>query len=160
MRINIWAILILALVWVALNGGFTIYNAVIGVAVGMAAYFPTRYFMRPAKVTGVNFLRLITYPFFLIGQIYISGWVLIKMIIFGCKVEVVRVETLLKNDFLRALLCNSITLIPGSVMLQQEESQLTVMLLREKNAQPFESDCDIGYEVKGKPEQRLLKAER
>ena len=153
-------VLILAFIWVTLSGNFTIYTAVTGIAIGIAAYFPTRYFMRPKKITGVNFLKLITYPFFLIGQIYISGWMLIKMIIFGCKVEVVTVETSLTNDFLRVLLCNSITLIPGSVMIDQKESELTVMLLRKKNAPDFESGCDLGYEVKGKPEEKLMKAER
>ncbi|MCL2197679.1 MAG: Na+/H+ antiporter subunit E [Defluviitaleaceae bacterium] len=155
-----FTILLLALVWVVLNGSFTVFNVLVGLAIGAVSYFFAIRFMWPAKIfTGVKFTRLVFYPFYLIYQMYISGFVVLKMIIFGCRTEVVTVNTALKNDFLRTLLCNSITMIPGSVLLNQEDDELTVMLLREKDSVPFAEDCDVGLEVKGRPEAILLQAE-
>lgn len=153
-------IIALTVVWVILNGVFSVFHLIAGIAVSIVSYVFAYRYMWPAKIfVGVKFMRLIVYPFFLIGQMYISGFMVIKMIIRGCRTEVVTVQTAIKNDFLRTLLCNSITMIPGSVMLEQEESELMVMLLREKDSLPYTEEDDIGKEVKGKPEAILLKAE-
>jgi len=151
------AVIFLTLVWIVLNGGISLYNIAVGIVIGTVSHFSVRHLVKTNKITGVNFIPLVLYPFFLIGQIYISGFMVIKMIIRGCRTEVVTVETELENEFLRTMLCNSITLIPGSVMLEQEDSKLTVMLIREEGAPAFTPDDDVGHIVKGKPEGMLKK---
>jgi len=149
-------IIILAIIWLLLNGSLTILTLISGLAVAMVSLLFTRRFINPDKTENVSFYKLILYPLFLIVQVYLAGFMVIKMIIMGCRTDVVKVETKLENDFLRTILCNSITLIPGSVMLEQEGAELTVMLLREENAGPINGD--MGAEVKGKPEALLLRA--
>lgn len=157
-----YALILLTIVWVVLSGGISLFSVASGLVVGVVSLFFVRRFIGPKKIKNVSFVKLIFYPIFLIGQVYLAGFMVIKMIILGCRTDVVKVDTALENEFLRTILCNSITLIPGSVMLEQEESKLTVMLLRMEDAPAIMSDVgyDMGYEVKGKPEALLLKAQK
>ncbi|MCL1863269.1 MAG: Na+/H+ antiporter subunit E [Defluviitaleaceae bacterium] len=155
-----FTIMILTVVWVVLSGNLSVFNVIAGLVIGAVSYAFARRYMWPTKILmGVRVVKLLYYPFFLIGQMYISGFLVIKMIILGCRTEVVTIQTAIRNDFLRTVLCNSITMLPGSVMLEQEEEVLTVILLRNKDSEPFTHDDDVGYEVKGKPEAILLRAE-
>jgi multisubunit Na+/H+ antiporter MnhE subunit len=147
----------LAVIWLVLNGALTYVNVAWGIVVGgLSVWLSVRY-MKPSPITGVRFIKLVFYPFFLLGQVYVSGFMVIRMIIRGCYTEVVTVETALNNDFLRSMLCNTITMIPGSVVLDRDNFNVTVMVLREKNAPPLSGD--VAGEVMGAPEKKLLKAQ-
>lgn len=150
-------LLLLAIIWIILNGTLTYINVAWGIVVGAISLWLAIRFMKPSKITGVRFIKLVLYPFFLLGQVYVSGFMVIRMIIRDCHTEVVTVETALHNDFLRAMLCNTITMVPGSVVLDRDEFKITVMLLRKKNAPPLTED--VADVVMGKPEKRLIKAQ-
>ena len=150
-------VILLTIVWLILNGTLTYVNIAWGIVVGAVSGWLSVRLMKPAPITGVRFIKLIFYPIFLIGQVYMAGFFVIKRIITGCETEVVTVDTVLHNEFLRATLCNTITMIPGSVMLERDDYKITVMLLRKKNALPLtENVADV---VMGKSEKKLLKAQ-
>ncbi|MCL2457103.1 MAG: Na+/H+ antiporter subunit E [Defluviitaleaceae bacterium] len=150
-------IFLMTAIWIILNG-FSYANVAIGIIVGAASLWLAKKFMKPSEITGVSFFRLVFYPFFLLWQVYVAGFMVIGMIIRGCYTEVVTAETEIRNDFLRAMLCNTITMIPGSVVLDRDESKIKVMLLKKKNSPPLTEN--ISETVMGKPEKKLLKAER
>jgi multicomponent Na+:H+ antiporter subunit E len=153
-------ILLLATIWIILNGALTFLNLAWGIVVGAASLWLAVRFMKPGKIEDVRFFRLVFYPLFLLGEVYLNGFRVIKMIIMGCYTEVVTVETAIRNDFLTAMLCNSITMIPGSVVLTRDDPKITVMVLRKKTAPSLITDgADVSKEVMGKPESRLIKAQ-
>ena len=61
-----------------------------------------------------------------------SGYFVIKMIIKGkVRADVLQTKTELTNDTLRVILAESITLTPGSVMLDLTEDVITVLWLKD-----------------------------
>ena len=112
------------------------------------------------KVTGFSYLGFLLFCLYLFGQIYISGFQVIKLIVLGARVDVVRTQTKLTNEFLRAMLGASVTLIPGSVLMDSKNEQFAFIWLRGKNAPPLAELRDPGDMVKGKPEQKLLKVQK
>jgi multisubunit Na+/H+ antiporter MnhE subunit len=147
----------MAFIWIVLNGAITFMNLAWGIVIGAASLWFAIRFMKPSRISGVRFIKLTLYPFYLLGQVYCAGFLVIKRIIYGCRTEVVTVETAVTNDFLRTLLCNSITMIPGSAVLDRNDSKLTIVVLLDKNAPPLTAETAKAV-IKG-PESRLLKAQ-
>ena len=98
------------------------------------------------------------YPFYLIGQIYLAGFSAIKLILSQPKVDIVQVKTSVTNEFLKVILANSITLIPGTVSLDLKDETITVLWLREKTSGPEDLD-NAGELIKGDLEKMLLKTQ-
>jgi len=90
---------------------------------------------------------------------YIAAIATVRLVIKGAKTEIVEVETEIKNEFLRVMLANSITLVPGSVTLDIKDNLLTVLLLTDKNADESTLE-NAGELIKGGLERRLLKAQK
>ena len=83
----------------------------------------------------------------------------IKIILTDARVEVVNVQTNITNPFLRTLLVNSITLVPGSVSLDLNENTITVLWLMQKSAPPGETE-KADELLKSKLEGMLIKAQK
>ena len=111
------------------------------------------------RLKGVNYFRFFLYIFYLIGQMYIAAIATVRLVIKGARTEIVEVETEIKNEFLRVMLANSITLVPGSVTLDIKDNLLTVLLLTDKNADESTLE-NVGELIKGGLERRLLKAQK
>lgn len=146
------------MVWVIFREDIRISTIVEGLVVGLGcAYFSDRYFPLK-KIRDVNFLRLILYPFYLIGQIYIAAFLVIKMIIVGARVDVVTLDTRLKSDTLRSILGYSINLIPGTILIDLKGDKIPLLWLREQN--DSEETAHANETIKGGLEKRLLKAQK
>jgi multisubunit Na+/H+ antiporter MnhE subunit len=154
----IFALLVLTLLWVILMEELSIMSVAIGVLTGVFATLFSRRFLPYQQIENVNFYKLLTYPFFLIGQIYVAGFMVIKIFIKGAVVEIVTVKTKLKNEALRVILADSITLTPGSILLDLEENNITLLWMKDKKTKTDPESA--GELLKGKLERRLLKAER
>jgi len=130
MRRNIlYAIVVLTCIWLILVESFSWFAIGSGVLISVVCTMLCRKLMPLEPVNQVKFSRLLFYPFYLIGQIYIQGFLVIKMILSGVRVDIVEVKTGLKSEFLQAILINFITLTPGSVPLGIEGETLTVLNL-------------------------------
>jgi len=154
----IFAVPVLTLLWVILMEELSIRSVAIGVVTGVIIMLFSRKFLPYQQIENVNFYKLLTYPFFLIGQIYVAGFMVIKIFIKGAAVDIVTVKTKLKNEALRVILADSITLTPGSILLDLDENNITLLWMKDKK---IAADPEIAGELlKGKLERRLLKAER
>ena len=154
-----YVILTLAVVWIIMMENISWRTIGTGFIVVIVVMHFERKFLPYEEIKDVNFFKLATYPFFLIGQIYLSGWQVIKMVITGCRIDVVNVRTPLKSDTLRFILGDSITLIPGSVLLEIEGDRLTVLwIVPTKTPQLNEEETE--EMMKGKLERRLGSAQR
>ena len=154
---SILLIILLTLAWSVLNERQSVFTLLVGIVLSTACVYYCHKFLPLSTITGVNFLRLLMYPFYLIGQIYLAGFHAIKLILTGGKVSIVEIKTELSNDFLKVILVNSITLIPGTVSLGLNDETITVLWLRRKTNSSEDNAEDI---LKGNLEKKLLKAQR
>ena len=78
----------------------------------------------------IGFGTLLRYGIRLVVEIFLAGIAVIPTIIKGdADVEIVRVETRLKDELLIDILANSITLTPGTVTVDKIGNQLLVLNL-------------------------------
>ena len=155
---SIYLIILLTLAWITLSEGFSPRILIVGVFLSVGCVYYCYKFLPLSKITGINAFRLVLYPFFLIGQIYLAGIQTIKLILTESKVDIVEINTNLTNDFLKVILANSITLIPGTVSLDLNDDLLTVLWLRSSTS--GREDLENAEElVKGNLERKLLKVQ-
>ena len=158
-RNHVYSIILLTAVWSILREQFSILVIAMGIVISIFCIWFCFRFLPQQKVTKINFLRLAIYPFYLIGQIYVYGIKVIKIILSDAKVDVVQIKTSLSNEFLRTVLANSITLTPGSISLELKEETITVLWLRKKE-KGFQNTDNADELLKGNLERRLLKVEK
>jgi len=155
---TVFAVIALAAIWVILTETISWQNAAFGVGMGVACMFFITKFLPFKKIGNANFWNLITYPFYLVGQIYIAGFHIIKIVLTGFKIDIVSLDTKITDEALRIILVDSITLTPGSIMLDLDKQKITLLWIRDKNAP---GDCATADELlKRRLENRLLKAQR
>ena len=158
-RNSIYMIIAFTGIWIILTERVTLLSVAIGLAVSVLCVIFSRRFLPMERLTGVNYFRFFLYIFYLIGQMYIAAIATVRLVIKGARTEIVEVETDIKNEFLRVMLANSITLVPGSVTLDIKENRFTVLLLTDKNADESTLE-NVGELIKGGLERRLLMAQK
>jgi len=151
-------ILFTTLAWVFLSEDISLITIGIGIAISIGCVIYCYKFLPLSKITGVKAIRLIGYPLFLIGQIYLAGVQAIKLILSKSEVAIVEVNTKITNDLIKVILANSITLIPGTVSLDTKEESITVLWLKEAGGKS-PTDEEAEEIIKGSLERRLIKAQ-
>ena len=152
---TIFKVAILTGIWFIFRETFSFPEMLIAVAISSVCVWYSHKFIPLNSIKGINFFKLILFFFQLIGQIYISGFTVIKMILTGATAYVVSVKTSLQNETLRIILGDSITLTPGSVLLDVTGDDIKVVLLCNKNdPEPLK---DVDKKVKGNLEKHLAK---
>jgi len=156
---NIIIVLVLTFVWIILVESLSFIAIGTGVAISIICVFFAKKYLPLRKIKGVNFGKLVTYPFFLLGQIFSSSVYVSKIILFGAKTDIVNVKTNIDNDSLRIMLADSVTLTPGSLLLELEGEKMTILWLRPKKSPNIEYIFNAGEQIMGRIENRLLKAQ-
>jgi len=147
------------IIWIILTERLTLWSVGTGLVVSIVCVILYRKFIPLEKLSGINYFRFFLYIFYLLGQVYIAAISAIRLVIKGAKADIIEVETEIENEFLRVMLANSITLVPGSVTLDIKENRLTILLLNDKKGD--EKDLEnAGELIKGGLERRLKKAQR
>ena len=157
---NIVIILALTFVWIILVESLSLIAIVTGVAISVVCVFFGKKFLPLEKIKGVNFNKLTTYPFFLLAQIFSSSIYVSKIILFGAKTDILEVKTNLENDSLRIMLADSVTLTPGSLLLELKDEKMTILWLRPKGSPEVEQTENASGQIMGKLEGRLMKAQK
>ena len=158
-RNAIYMIILLTGVWIILRESLTVVTAVVGLVLSACCVLFSRRLIPLARTEPVKPLRLLIYLFYLLWQIYVGGLTSIAIVLFGAHVEIVEIKTQLRNKFLRAILVNSITLVPGSVALDLNEDTITVLWLTRKTVSSEEIE-NADELLKGKLERMLMKAQK
>jgi len=155
--VHIVAIVTLSVTWIIFSENFSLVTAIIGVIFSVACIHISFRLLPLPAIGSINVFRLVLYPFYLIGQIYLTGFSAMKLILMGASTNVVVTKTSITNNFLRMLLANAITLTPGTATLNMEEDELTVLYLKLKNT---EDEQDPGEAAKGGLERFLIKIQK
>jgi len=156
---NIVIILALTCVWVLLLEGFTVAIVLSGLFFGTVVLVFCNRALPMGKVHNVRFTRLAMYPLFLIGQIYLAGFHVVKLIFTGAEVEIIDVKTDIENESLRILLVDSVTLTPGSILLGMRGQQFSLLWLKGKKDNALSTE-ERDYAIKGRLEDWLIKAQK
>ena len=158
---NIVVVVILTLVWVILIENFSLFTVATGILIGSCCVFFSSRFLPLDKVKGISFGKLAFYPFYLIGQVFVSATYVSKIIFKGGKIDIVKIKTNIKNDSMRVILADSITLTPGSVMLELEGENMTILWLRERGSPAIETlgERFVVEGIMGRLEKKLIVAQ-
>jgi len=132
----------------------------VGLAISIGCVVFSHRYLPLAKIKGVDFGKLATYPFFLVGQIFSAGIYVSKIILCGARTDIVQARTGLTNDSLRIMLADSVTLTPGSLLLEIKGEEMTILWLRNKDDPDVENTVGIDKQIMGKLEGKLEKAQK
>jgi multicomponent Na+:H+ antiporter subunit E len=153
-------LLIFVIVWIILFGKFSIGMILSGIIVGVFCLWTTEKFLIGSSYYHhypINIFLLVTYSLHLIIEIYASGFETIKLIITGnINPKVVVITTELDDDYSISILANSITLTPGTVTIDKNGNELTVLWLNAITKDPKVA----GRMIKGNLENRLKRGSK
>ena len=155
---NIIIILALTCVWILLREEFSVVTVLPGLLFAAAAHFFCCRALPTNDMSDVRFMKLATYPLFLIGQVYLAGFHVIKLIFTGADAEIIQVKTNLESESLRIVLVDSVTLTPGSVLIRLEGNEFTLLWLKAKGSNPTVEEREES--LKGALERRLITAQK
>ena len=158
-RNTVYTILLLTIIWVILCESITIFSVLTGIGISACCVYFYYHFLPFPKISGINFFRLALYPFYLLGQVYLSAFNAIKLILTGANVSTIEVKTQISNALLRTLLANSITLTPCTVSLELNDDTITVLLLSGKVNGRQDTENAVAS-IKNTLEKMLLKAQK
>ena len=153
---TIFATLALTLVWIILMEGFSWQNAAIGMFMSMLSMHFMGKLFGFEEIKYVNFYKLTIYPFWLVYRIYVDAFFLTKMILTDSKWGVITERLKLDNDALCLMLADSITLTPGSVYLEREGKEITLLCIGSKQNEGYPVAVNGLHSI----ENMLLKAQK
>jgi len=152
----LFTVALLTIVWIVYNESADLATVGVGVVLGFLALILTDKFVLKDDYREnyhINMIAILKYIPFIFLQIYISGFDAIYRVFAGhVNVGVVEIKTKLPNEFQRSLLSNAITLTPGTVTLDQEDENMTIIWLDCSTPDPDEA----GESIKGSFERILL----
>lgn len=121
-----------SLIWCILRETFSPVTVLTGFTLGMAAVLSSRFFLLPKTPEAVSSERIpvtsLLFPFCLLVSIFKNGFQIIRLYFRGnTHINLIKFKTGFSSPFINFLLANSITLTPGTVTLDMESDELTVL---------------------------------
>lgn len=142
--------LLFFLVWLILNGKMTVEICIFGLAISAALFaFICRYMeysLRKELLLFRLFPLLVQYFWVLVKEIVKANVCVMKIILspeLQPEPAFVYFDTDLKNDLLRVMLANSITLTPGTITVSVEENHFYVHCLDRELAEGMEESVFV-----------------
>ena len=155
---HIYKVVILTFMWIMFREQFSPRTLAVGTVLGAGCVYFYYKYLPLNRPDNISFFRAAIYLFYLLGQIYLSGFYVIKLIFKGAKADVVNVKTKLESEAMKIMLADSITLTPGTITLGlNDDGSLDVLWLREKDDN---RDTDIDDIIKGNLERHLIKVQK
>ena len=152
---TVFVMFALTFVWIILMEQVSWQNAAIGMFMSMVCMHLVGKFLNFEEIRNVNFYKLVTYPLWLVGRIYLDALYLVKMILTNSKWGIITRELTLSNESLRIMLADSITLTPGSVYIERNGEIITLLCIESGKKEGFPT---AEYDLRS-IEQRLIRAQ-
>ena len=137
-----FVIIALTAVWCILMEGISWEIVGMGLLVSMVSMMMMTKFFNFEEVKDVKFIKLATYPLWLIGRIYVDAFFLIKLIFSEAKWGIMETNLGLKSDFLRIVLADSITLTPGSVFLERNKEKIFLLCIGKRKLEGYPASVE------------------
>ena len=139
---TIFTTLIMTVVWIILMEELSWQTVAVGMFVSTLSLHFMRMFLKFDEIKHVNFYKLITYPFWLISRIYLDAFLLVRLIFSDAKCGVVKERLALDNEALNTILADSITLTPGTIYLDREGKDITLLCIGDSKKWGFSATTD------------------
>lgn len=143
--------------WVIFMEDFSPQTIFIGLTLTVIVLFLTRKFVSDSEMPILRLpytIKLIIYAIKTIVSIYTSAFSVIWAIVSNkSQTAIVRAELPSELGFINALICNSITVTPGTISLEKNSEDVYVLLLNSSNKSndKLRDDIESGYsELSGK----------
>ena len=136
-RRDIQIFVFMMIVWVMLNETIRPIPTFVGILCSIYSIRFTNRFLKVdfAKEFDVNPLKFIGYCFYIIKEIYLAGFDMLKRIIAGDVHPVfMHYESNLKSDLANVVLANSITSTPGTITIHREEKYYIILSANQDEA--------------------------
>ena len=127
---------LLFLFWILINGKITLELAIVGLIIAAAVYAFACYFLRFSFKKDLMLMKslplLISFMALLVVEVVKSNLNIIGVILKNKTPEpaIATFNVKLKNEFLRVLYANSITLTPGTITISLTKDEIVVHALR------------------------------
>lgn len=133
-------VFLLTITWIILNGIFNWFILLSGIVVSIIILkFTEKYLLGSPyhQVYHFKLIKILKFFFFMIKEIYASGFQMIGMILSNnINPAIVEIETDLEEEYKRILLANSITLTPGTITADLTEHKLKVLWIKKTSEDP------------------------
>lgn len=152
-------IIVSSLFWCLLNESFSLATVIQGIVIALVTVFTVHYLFWNKKYISyrINIISLIKYILLLFINIYVSAIKVCYIILkYNDRPTVIKIKTKVKDDWLRCLVSNAITLTPGTVTLDKTDNTLTVLWLN-----PTTTNVDDAAKIiQGDFEHALIRKEK
>ena len=142
--------ILLFLIWVIFNGRLTVEIAILGIIITSAVYWFMCHCLEYDRTSDLkifkNMFKSIHYVFVLFWEVIKSSFLVLKFVAakeIEIQPQIVFFKSPLKNEFLKTVLANSITLTPGTITINVTDDIFCVHALDYTLAQDFEDSIFI-----------------
>lgn len=148
-------IMLLTLLWLVFFESFSLTHMISGLVFSSLSLWVTERFLLHDCLFDLypfNFIKMIRFAVFLLGEIYKSGLSIIPTVISGkANPDMIEIYTELENNLDLVVLSNAITLTPGTITVDLEGQRLLVLWMDPKTKHPTLA----GKIIKGSIEKRI-----
>ena len=137
-RHTIFVMLALTFIWIILMEAVSWQIVATGMFISMLCMHFMGKFLSTDEIRNVNFYKLTLYPLWLLVRIYMDALFLARAVFSRNKkwgTSTLKYE--LKNEALRNILADSITLTPGSIFLDREGDDITLLCIGDKKTEGY-----------------------
>lgn len=141
-RYNFVLLLLLILVgfWLILNEDYSIYNIGIGFLIGIFTLFITQLYVLDSEIPDIKLKlvgSLLLYFLYVFVQVFASSFNLVKSILKNqSNVDRVTIDLPTKYGLINAIICNTITLTPGTITLEMNDYEAEIIVLNPDKKSP------------------------
>lgn len=152
-RYNFVLLLLLMVVgfWLILNEDYSIYNIGIGFIIGIFTLFITQLYVVDSEIPDIQLklvANLLIYFFHVFAQIFLSSFKVVKSIVKNkSNVDRVVIELPTEYGLINAIICNTITLTPGTITLEMKDKKAEILVLNpdEKSLEVLKKEIERSF---------------
>ncbi len=137
-------VFVLTCIWIILNDKLSVQNILTGILASCLSLYATYRLVgfEYVKIFYIPIRKVLKYAFFMLKEIYIAGIYATYYILTGkthAKFIHCKIDSKIKNQFLKQLVGNSITMTPGTITVVNDDGKLIVLCLH--NDEPEHMLC-------------------
>lgn len=141
-RYNFVLLLLLMVVgfWLVLNEDYSIENIGIAFLIGIFTLFITQLYVVDSEIPDIKLklvANLLIYFLYVFGQVFVSSFNLVRSILKNqSNVDRVTIDLPTKYGLINAIICNTITLTPGTITLEIDDYKAEIIVLNPDKKPP------------------------
>lgn len=143
--------LLIFITWCILNEDFSVEYMFFGLIASLIILMVAERYIADSTMPNISFsyfLNMFKFIAVVIFTVYKSAFQIIKAIIIrDFSVKIIKVTLPTTQDFINSLVCNSITLAPGTITIDKEQNEAIVLTLNpnDKNKEELKTEIENNF---------------